>query len=42
MGVDFDEETMDLVTFKQAYDLSSKMMSVLNQIYDKLINQTGV
>ena len=42
MGVDFDEEAMDLVTYRQSYNLSSKMMSVLNEIYDKLINQTGV
>lgn len=41
MGVDYDEEAMDLVTFQQSYNLSSKMMSVLNEIYDKLINQTG-
>lgn len=42
MGVDSDEEAMDLVKFQQAYNLSSKMMSIMNQIYDKLINQTGV
>ena len=42
MGVDTDEEAMDLVKFQQAYNLNSKMMSVMNQIYDKLINQTGV
>ena len=42
MGVDTDEEAMDLVKFQQAYELSSKMLSVMNQIYDKLINQTGL
>lgn len=42
MGVDEDEEGMDILKFQQAYDLSSKIMSVMNQIYDKLINQTGV
>ena len=42
MGVDTDEEAMDLMRFQQAYNLSSKMMSVMNQIYDKLINQTGL
>ena len=42
MGVDTDEEAMDLVKFQQAYNLNSKMMSIMNQIYDKLINQTGV
>lgn len=42
MGVDTDEEAMDLLKFQQAYDLNSKMLSVMNQIYDKLINQTGL
>ncbi|MDO5381210.1 MAG: flagellar hook-associated protein FlgK [Eubacteriales bacterium] len=42
MGVDTDEEAMDLVKFQQAYNLSSKMMTVMNDIYDKLINGTGV
>ena len=42
MGVDTDEEAMDLMRFQQAYNLSSKMMSVMNEIYDKLINQTGL
>lgn len=42
MGVDTDEEAMDLMRFQQAYNLSSKLLSVMNEIYDKLINQTGV
>ena len=42
MGVDTDKEAMDLMRFQQAYKLSSKMLSVMNQIYDKLINQTGI
>ena len=41
-GVDSDEEAMNLVKFKNAYDLCSKVISVMNEIYDKLINQTGV
>lgn len=41
-GVDSDEEAMDLVKFKNAYDLNSKVISIMNQIYDKLINQTGI
>lgn len=42
MGVDTDEEAMDLMKYQQAYNLNSKMMSVMNQIYEKLINQTGL
>ena len=41
-GVDNDEEALDLVKFQNAYNLSSKMVSVLAEIYDKLINETGV
>jgi len=42
MGVDQDEEGMDILKFQQAYSLSSKMMSVMNEIYNKLINETGL
>lgn len=42
MGVDTDEEAMDMMKYQQAYNLNSKMMSVMNEIYDKLINGTGV
>ncbi len=41
-GVDEDEEALNLVKFQNAYNLSSKMIQVLTEIYDKLINQTGV
>lgn len=41
-GVDSDEEAMDLIKFKNAYDLNSKVISIMNEIYDKLINGTGV
>lgn len=41
-GVDEDEEAANLVKFQNAYNLASKMISVMAEIYDKLINQTGV
>ena len=41
-GVDEDEEAVNLVKFQNAYNLSSKMIQVFQEIYDKLINQTGV
>lgn len=41
-GVDEDEESMDLLRFQQAYTLCSKVISVMNECYDKLINGTGV
>ena len=42
MGVDQDEEGMDLMRFQEAYKLNAKVMSVMNEIYDRLINGTGV
>ncbi len=41
-GVDEDEEALDLVKFQNAYNLSSKMISVMAEVYDKLIQETGV
>lgn len=42
MGVDGDEEGLDLLKYQQAYNLCSKMMSVLNEVYNKLINEMGL
>lgn len=41
-GVDEDEEAVDLVKFQNAYQLSSKVISVMQQIYSKLIEETGI
>lgn len=41
-GVDEDEESLDLLRFQQAYNLCSKVISVMNECYDRLITQTGV
>ncbi len=41
-GVDEDEEAQDLVKFQNAYNLSSKCIQVLSEMYDRLITQTGV
>ena len=41
-GVDEDEEGMNLIKFQNAYNLSAKLISVMSEIYDKLINETGV
>ncbi len=42
MGVDNDEEALNLVKFQEAYNLSAKMIQVFTEIYDRLILQTGV
>lgn len=41
-GVDSEEEAMNLIRYKSAYEFSSKVISTLNEIYNKLINETGV
>ncbi len=41
-GVDADEEAANMIKFQNAYNLSSKMISVLCEVYDKLIQETGV
>lgn len=40
-GVDEDEEALSLVKFQNAYNMSSKVISIMAQLYDKLINETG-
>ena len=41
-GVDEDEEALDLIKFQNAYNLASKVISVMDEMYDRLINETGV
>lgn len=40
-SVDEDEEAMNLVKYQNIYELSCKVVSVMDEIYDKLINGTG-
>ncbi len=41
-GVDEDEEAVNLVKFQNAYNLNSKMIQVFQEIYNRLILETGV
>lgn len=41
-GVDVDEEAMNLVRYQNAYNLSAKVISVMDEIYERLINYMGV
>lgn len=41
-GVDKDEEAVSLVKYQNAYNLASRMIQTLTEIYDRLILQTGV
>lgn len=41
-GVDTEEESMNLIRYRHAYNLSSKVISTMNETYDRLINYMGV
>lgn len=41
-GVDEDEEALDLLKFQNAYNLASKMIQTMSEMYDRLILETGV
>lgn len=41
-GVDEDEEAVSLVKFQNSYNLASKMIQTLTEVYDQLILRTGV
>ncbi len=41
-GVDEDEEAMDLLKFQNAYNLASRMVQTMAEMYQRLILETGV
>ncbi|CUX49619.1 flagellar hook-associated protein FlgK [Clostridium sp. C105KSO13] len=41
-GVNLDEEVMDMMRYQQSYNAASRLMTTLDQLLDKLINETGV
>lgn len=41
-GVDEDEEAVNLVKYQNGYNLASKMIQILTEVYDRLILETGV
>jgi flagellar hook-associated protein 1 FlgK len=41
-GVDADEEAANMIKYQNAYNLASKMISILNECYERLILETGV
>lgn len=40
-SVDSNEEGASLIMYRQGYNLACKVISVMNEVYDKLINETG-
>jgi flagellar hook-associated protein FlgK len=41
-GVSIDEETVNLITFKQSYNACARMISAIDEMMDTLIGNTGV
>lgn len=41
-GVDEDEEGVNLIKFQNAYNMSAKVIQIMQQLLDKLINETAV
>lgn len=41
-GVSTDEETVNMMKYQKAYQASARIMTVLDEMLDKLINDTGV
>ncbi len=41
-GVSLDEEATDMVKYQHAYNASSRFITVIDEMLDKLINDTGV
>lgn len=41
-GVNLDEETVNMVAAQRAYEASARVMTVLDQVLDTLINRTGL
>jgi flagellar hook-associated protein 1 FlgK len=40
-GVDLNEETTNIIKYQQAYNMSAKMISVFDEIYEVTINRLG-
>lgn len=41
-AVDEDEEALDMLKFQNAYNLASRMIQTMSEMYDRLILETGV
>ena len=41
-GVERNEESMNVMKYQRGYNLASKMISVMNECLNKLINEMGV
>lgn len=41
-GVSLDEEMANLIKFQSAYNSAARMITTLDELYNKLINSTGI
>jgi flagellar hook-associated protein 1 FlgK len=41
-GVDLNDEAMNMIQYQKAYSAACRLMTVLDEALDKLINGTGV
>ena len=42
VGVNFDEETVNLLAAQRAYEAASRVMTTMDSVLDTLINRTGL
>ena len=41
-GVNMDEEMSDMIRFQKGYNATARLITTMDEMYDKLINSTGV
>ena len=41
-GVNMDEEMSDMIRFQKGYNATARMITTMDEMFDKLINSTGV
>ena len=41
-GVNMDEEMSDMIRFQKGYNAAARLLTTMDEMYDKLINSTGV
>ncbi len=41
-GVSLDEEMVNMVKFQQAYNAAARMVTVLDEMIDTVVNRTGL
>ena len=41
-GVNMDEEMSDMIRFQKGYNAAARMITTMDEMFDKLINSTGI